>query len=238
MKLDILVLAAHPDDAELGCGGTIAAHVANNKKVGVIDFTRGEMGTRGTPEIRLQEAEASSKILGLSIRENLGFADAFFTNDKEHQLAVVKKIRQYQPEIVIANAIHDRHPDHAKGSDLASTACFLSGLQKIETEFNGVSQQAWRPKTVYHFIQNNYIQPDFVLDISAHWETKIAAIKAFRSQFFDPDSNEPQTFLSTPHFMEFVEARAKEFGHAIRADYGEGFTAERTIGVDSLFDIL
>ncbi len=238
MKLDILVLSAHPDDAELGCGGTIAAHVANNKKVGVIDFTQGEMGTRGTPKIRQQEAEASSKILGLSVRENLGFADAFFINDKVHQLAVVKKIRQYQPEIVIANAIHDRHPDHAKASDLAKTACFLSGLRKIETVHNNVPQQAWRPKTVFHFIQNNYIKPDFVLDISAHWETKIAAIKAFRSQFFDPDSNEPQTFLSTPHFMEFVEARAKEFGHAIGADYGEGFTAERTIGVDSLFDIL
>ncbi len=238
MKLDIMVLSAHPDDAELGCGGTIAAHVAKGKKVGVIDFTRGEMGTRGTPELRKEEAEASSKILGLSVRENLDFADAFFVNDKEHQLKVVQKIRQYQPDIVLANAIRDRHSDHAKASDLATSACFLSGLQKIETELDGKPQQAWRPKAVYHFIQNDFIQPDFVVDISPYWETKIKAIKAFKSQFFDPESDEPQTFLSTPHFMEFVEARAKELGHAIRVDYGEGFTIERTLGISDLFDLL
>jgi bacillithiol biosynthesis deacetylase BshB1 len=238
MKLDLMVLAAHPDDAELGCGGTIAAHVAKGKKVGVIDFTRGELGTRGTPEIRDHEANAASKILGLSIRENLAFADAFFVNDKEHQLGVIRKIRQYRPEIVLANAIYDRHSDHAKAAALATTACFLSGLQKIETLEGNLPQQAWRPKAVYHFIQNNYVQPDFVVDITSHWNTKIEAIKAFKSQFYDSESDEPQTFLSTPHFMEFVEARAKELGHAIRVDYGEGFTVERTIGINNFFDLL
>lgn len=238
MKLDIMVLAAHPDDAELGCGGTIAAHVAKGKKVGVIDFTRGELGTRGTPELRKEEAEASSKILGLSVRENLNFSDAFFINDQEHQLKVVQKIRQYKPDIVLANAINDRHPDHAKAANLSTTACFLAGLQKIETTLDEEPQKAWRPKTVYHFIQTDFIQPDFVVDIGPYWETKIKAIKAFKSQFFDPESDEPQTFLSTPHFMEFVEARAKELGNSIRVNYGEGFTVERSLGVSNLFDLL
>lgn len=238
MKLDILVLSAHPDDAELGCGGTIALHVEQGKKVGVVDFTRGELGTRGTPELRAQEAKDSSKILGLSVRDNLGFADAFFVNDKEHQLAVIEKIRQYRPDIVLANAIYDRHSDHAKASDLATTACFLSGLKKIETTHEGNLQEAWRPKAVYHFIQNNYIKPDIVVDITHYWTIKIKAIKAYKSQFYNPESDEPQTFLSTPHFMEFVEARAKELGHSIGVDYGEGFTVERTVGIRNLFHLL
>jgi bacillithiol biosynthesis deacetylase BshB1 len=238
MKLDILVLAAHPDDAELGCGGTIALHVEQGKKVGIVDFTKGELGTRGTSELRAQEAKASSQILGLTVRDNLTFADAFFVNDKEHQLAVIEKIRQYRPDIVLANAIHDRHSDHAKAADLATTACFLSGLQKIETRYEGKLQEAWRPKAVYHFIQNNYIKPDVVVDITQHWATKIKAIRAFKSQFYDPESGEPQTFLSTPHFMEFVDARAKELGHAIGVDYGEGFTVERTVGISNLFHLL
>lgn len=238
MKLDILVLAAHPDDAELGCGGTIALHIRQGKKVGILDFTKGELGTRGTPEIRAQESQASSKILGISVRDNLEFADAFFVNDEQHQLAVIKKIRQYQPEIILANAISDRHPDHGKGSNLATTACFLSGLRKIETTMDGKPQDAWRPKAVYHYVQSNYIKPDFVVDITQQWETKIKAIKAFKSQFYDPDSKEPETFLSTPHFLEFVEARAKELGLAIGVNYGEGFTIERTIGVNNLFHLL
>lgn len=238
MKLDMLVLAAHPDDAELGCGGTIALHVEQGKKVGIVDFTRGELGTRGTPALRAQEAKDSTKILGVTVRDNLDFADAFFVNDKEHQLALIEKIRHYHPDIVLANAIHDRHSDHAKASDLATTACFLSGLKKIETSYEGKPQEAWRPRAVYHYIQNNYIKPDIVVDITHHWAIKIKAIKAYKSQFYDPESDEPQTFLSTPHFMEFVEARAKEFGHSIGVDYGEGFTVERTTGINNLFHLL
>lgn len=232
MKLDILVLAAHPDDAELGCGGTILKHVAMGKKVGVIDFTRGELGTRGTIETRFQEAADSGKILGLSARENLGLPDGFFKNEREHQLEVVKAIRKYQPEIVLANARHDRHPDHGRGSDLAFEACFLSGLTKIET-----GQAAWRPKQVYHYIQSQFITPDFVVDVSDFWQKKMDAIRAFKTQFFDPNSKEPDTFISSPAFMQLLEARGIEYGHAIGAKYGEGFTVRKFIGVDSLFDL-
>ena len=236
-KLDILVIAAHPDDAELGCSGTIAAHIAKGYKVGIVDLTHGEMGTRGTPEIRLQESDEAARILGLSARENLGFKDIYFKDDEAHQLELIKVIRKYQPEIVLANAITDRHPDHGKGSSLASNACFMSGLRKIETELDGVAQQAWRPKFVYHYIQNNYIQPDFIVDISAHWDTKVASIMAFKSQFYDPSSQEPSSFISSPEFLPFVESRSREFGHRIMVKYGEGFTVERFIGVDNLFDL-
>lgn len=237
MKLDILVFAAHPDDAELGCSGTIAAHIAKGHKVGIVDFTHGEMGTRGTPELRLKEADDAAKILKLSARENLGFKDVFYLNDEFHQLELIKMIRKYQPEIVLANAISDRHPDHGKGADLASKACFMSGLRKIETKLDGVEQEAWRPKFVYHYIQNNYIEPDFVMDITPFWDTKIKSILAFQSQFFDPKSTEPASFISTPDFLPFIEARAREFGHKIMTIYGEGFTVERMIGVDDLFDL-
>lgn len=236
-KLDILVIAAHPDDAELGCSGTIAAHIAKGFKVGIVDLTHGEMGTRGTPEIRLQEAEEAARILGLSARENLGFKDIYFKDDEAHQLELIKVIRKYQPEIVLANAITDRHPDHGKGASLASNACFMSGLRKIETELNGELQKAWRPKFVYHYIQNNYIQPDFIVDISAHWDTKVASIMAFKSQFYDPSSKEPASFISSPEFLPFIESRSREFGHRIMVKYGEGFTVERFIGVDNLFDL-
>jgi len=236
-KLDILVIAAHPDDAELGCSGTIAAHIAKGFKVGIVDLTHGEMGTRGTPEIRLQEAEEAGRILGLSARENLGFKDIYFKDDEAHQLELIKIIRKYQPEIVLANAITDRHPDHGKGASLASNACFMSGLRKIETECDGLFQQAWRPKFVYHYIQNNYIEPDFIVDISAHWDTKVASIMAFKSQFYDPSSQEPASFISSPEFLPFVESRSREFGHRIMVKYGEGFTVERFLGVDNLFDL-
>lgn len=236
-KLDILVIAAHPDDAELGCSGTIAAHIAKGFKVGIVDLTHGEMGTRGTPEIRLQEAADAAKILGLSARENLGFKDIYFKDDEAHQLELIKVIRKYQPEIVLANAITDRHPDHGKGASLASNACFMSGLRKIETELDGVAQQAWRPKFVYHYIQNNYIQPDFIVDISAHWDTKVASIMAFKSQFYDPASQEPASFISSPEFLPFIESRSRELGHRIMVKYGEGFTVERFVGVDNLFDL-
>lgn len=239
MKLDILVLAAHPDDAELGVGGTIAAHVAKGRKVGVIDFTRGELGTRGTPETRASEAAEGAKILGLTVRENLGLADGFFRNDEEHQRKVIQAIRNYQPEIVLANAIHDRHSDHGKGAELAYDACFLSGLAKIETrDGQGNTQKAWRPKAVYHYIQSQFIEPDFIVDITPHWDTKVKAVKAFKTQFFDPTSKEPTTYISTPEFMNMVESRAIEFGHAIGVKYGEGFTVRRYPGVEDLFNLL
>src|SRR5688572_21717442 len=239
MKLDILVLAAHPDDAELGCGGTIANHVKMGHKVGVVDFTRGELGTRGTTETRAQEAAESSKILGLSVRENLGLPDGFFKNDKEHQLAVIGAIRRYQPEIVLANAIYDRHSDHGKGASLAYDSCFLSGLAKIETrDEEHKKQEAWRPKAVYHYIQSLFIEPDFVVDISEHWDTKINAVKAYKTQFFDPKSSEPQTYISSPEFLRMIESRAIEFGHAIGTKYGEGFTVRRYPGVKSLLDLI
>lgn len=239
MKLDILVLAAHPDDAELGAGGTIASHVAKGRKVGVVDFTKGELGTRGTAETRASEAAEAAKILGLAVRENLGLADGFFRNDEEHQRKVVTAIRKYQPEIVLANALHDRHSDHGKGAELAYDSCFLSGLAKIETkDENGNAQKSWRPKAVYHYIQSQFIEPDFIVDITAHWETKVKAIKAFKTQFFDPNSKEPTTYISTPEFMNMVEARAIELGHAIGMKYGEGFTVRRYPGVKDLFDLI
>lgn len=239
MKLDILVLAAHPDDAELTCSATIALHVAQGKKAGVIDLTRGEMGTRGTPELRLQEAQESAKILGLAVRENLGFEDMFFQNDREHQLEVIRKIRQYRPDIVLANAIHDRHPDHGKGASLAVDACFMAGLRKIETEGpDGKPQEAWRPKQLFHFIQSQYIQPDFVVDVSDFWEKKEASIRAFSSQFFNPKSDEPETYISSSNFMEFINARGREFGQSIGVTYGEGFTLNKQLGVRSLYELI
>jgi bacillithiol biosynthesis deacetylase BshB1 len=238
MKLDILVLASHPDDAELGCGGTIVKHVSEGYKVGVVDFTRGELGTRGTPETRKQEALESAKILGLSVRENLELADGFFQNDRESQLRVIRAIRKYQPRIVLANAIYDRHIDHGKGADLAYDSCFLSGLVKIETlDDEGKPQSPWRPEVVYHYVQSQFIVPDFVVDISAQWETKMRAIRAFSSQFYDPSSSEPETYISKPGFLKMLEARAVEYGHAIGASYGEGFTKKRFIGIDNLFHL-
>ena len=200
-------------------------------------MTHGEMGTRGTPDIRLEESAAAAKILGLSARENMGFKDIYFKDDEFHQLELIKVIRKYQPEIVLANAITDRHPDHGKGSSLASNACFMSGLAKIDTSYDGVRQEAWRPKLVYHYIQNNYIEPDFIVDITQQWDTKIASIMAFKSQFFDPSSQEPSSFISSPEFLPFVESRSRDFGHRIMAKFGEGFTVERYIGVRDLFDL-
>lgn len=237
MKLDILVLAAHPDDAELGCSGTIAAHVAKGYKVGIVDLTQGEMGTRGTPEIRLKESDEAAKILGLSARENMGFKDIYFKDDEFHQHELIRVIRKYQPDIVLANAVTDRHPDHGKGASLATNACFMSGLRRIETSHEGLAQEPWRPKFVYHYIQNNYIQPDFIFDISSFWDTKVASIMAFKSQFYDPGNQEPASFISSPDFLPFIESRAREFGHRIMTKYGEGFTVERYIGVQDLFDL-
>ncbi len=240
MKLDILVMAAHPDDAELGCAGTILSHIAQGKKVGLVDFTKGDLGTRGTPELRLQEADEAARILGLSVRENMNFADGFFKNDEEHQKALITLIRKYQPEIVLANAPEDRHPDHGRASALASDACFLSGLRKIETQLDGNTQEAWRPKSVFYYIQDRFLKPDLVVDITPFWEQKVKAINAFKSQFFTPHTtlDEPQTYISSPEFMAFIEGRAYEYGHSIGVRYGEGFISQRRLGVQTLFNFL
>lgn len=239
MKLDILVLAAHPDDAELCCGGTIAKHVKAGYKVGIVDLTRGELGTRGTPEIRDKEAAEAAKILGLSIRENLKLEDGFFKNDREHQLAIIRVIRKYKPEIVLANAVYDRHPDHGRAASLEYDASFLAGLAKIQTlDDTGNEQQPWRPKVVYHYIQSIGIQPDFAVDITDFWEQKVASYMAFKSQVFDPSSSEPQTFISSPEFLKLIEARAVEYGTAIGVKYAEAFTVRRLPGVHDLFNLL
>lgn len=239
MKLDILAIVAHPDDVELGCSGILLSHIARGKKAGIIDFTQGELGTRGTPETRLKEAEEASKRMGLSARENLGFADGFFTNDKEHQLELIRYIRKYRPEIVITNSPVDRHPDHGKASQLTIDACFLSGLRKISTACDGKEQEEWRPKQIYHFVQSTYLEPDFIVDVSDVWEQKVAAIEAYESQFHveGSKSNEPETFISTPEFMDFIVSRARSWGQAIGAKYGEGLIAHQKIGIKNLFDI-
>ncbi len=237
MKLDILVLAAHPDDAELGCGGTIARHVALGYKVGVVDFTRGELGTRGTPQTRDREAAEAAVILGLSARENLALRDGFFGHSESEVLKVIEAIRHYRPDVVLANAIHDRHPDHGKGAGLAYEAAFLSGLPKIETKRAGTAQQPWRPGRLYHYIQSRFIKPHFVVDVSDCWDTKMNAIKAYKTQFFDPDSTEPETYISKPTFLSFLQSRAEEFGHSIGTKYGEGFTTTQMLGIDDLFSV-
>ncbi|MDG5493187.1 bacillithiol biosynthesis deacetylase BshB1 [Psychroserpens sp. SPM9] len=238
MKLDILAFGAHPDDVELGCGATIAKEIAKGKKVGIIDLTRGELGTRGTAETRDQEASAAAKILGVSVRENLGFADGFFINDQQHQLEVIKMIRKYQPEMILCNAIDDRHIDHGKGSSLVSDASFLSGLLKIETKCDGEIQKQWRPKQVYHYIQWKPIEPDFVVEVSDYMATKMEAVLAYKTQFYDPNSNEPETPISSQNFTDSVNYRAQDLGRLIGKAYAEGFTVERYVAVDSLFDLI
>lgn len=234
MKLDILAIGAHPDDIELGCGATIAKEISLGKKVGALDLTRGELGTRGSAAIRDVEAQNSAAILGLTIRENLAFADGFFINDKLHQLKVIKIIRKYQPDIILCNAIEDRHIDHSKGSKLVSDAAFLSGLRKIETFLHGKKQEPWRPKHVYHYIQWNTIQPDFVVDVSGFMEKKISSVKAYSSQFYNPNSKEPVSPITSKNFLESITYRAKDLGRLIGVDYAEGFTSERYVAVKSL----
>ncbi len=237
MKLDILAFGSHPDDIELSCAGTIAKEVSSGKKVGIVDLTRGELGTRGTAETRKSEAAEAAKILGVAVRENLGFDDAFFINNKEHQLEIIKLIRKYQPEIVLCNAISDRHIDHAKGSELVSDACFLSGLLKIETKLDGQLQSKWRPKQVYHYIQWQPIEPNIVVDISGFEEVKMQSVLAYKTQFYDPKSKEPQTPISSKNFTDSILYRARDLGRLIGVEYAEGFTVDRYIGVDSLFDL-
>ena len=234
MKLDILAFGAHPDDVELGCGATIAKEVSLGKKVGIVDLTRGELGTRGSADLRDKEAANAATILGVSVRENLRFADGFFINDKKHQLEIIKMIRKYQPEIVLCNAIDDRHIDHSKGSDLVSDACFLSGLLKIETEIGGSQQEKWRPKQVYHYIQWKNIEPHFVVNVSGFMESKIKSVFAYSSQFYDSKSNEPETPITSKNFIESIEYRAKDLGRLIGVEFAEGFTTERYTAVESL----
>lgn len=238
MKLDILAFGAHPDDVELGCGGTIAKEVSLGKKVGIIDLTRGELGTRGSVEIRNQESEAGAKILGVSIRENLDMRDGFFINDEAHQVEIIKMIRKYQPEIVLCNAIDDRHIDHGKGSKLVSDACFLSGLMKIETELNGDKQVAWRPKLVYHYMQWKNGTPDFVVDITGFNDKRIKAILAYSSQFYNPESNEPETPIASKNFLESLNYRVQDLGRLIGTEFAEGFTVERCLAVNSLENLM
>lgn len=238
MKLDILVLASHPDDAELGCAGTIAVHIAKGHAVGIVDFTQGELGTRGTVETRRKEAEDSAAILGVAIRENLELADGFFQNTRESQLAVIQAVRKFRPEIILTNAVVDRHPDHARGAQLAIDSCFLSGLIKIETEDQGAKQEPWRPKAIYHFLQSQFVEPHFVVDISDYWDVKMKAITAFKTQFHNPASEEPETYISKPSFLRMVESRATELGHSIGVRYGEGFTVAHRLGVKSLSDLI
>ena len=235
MKLDILVFAAHPDDAELNCSGTIISEIARGKKVGVVDLTQGDLGTRGSIEVRREEASKAAKIMGIAVRENLKFRDGFFANDETHQLALIKCLRKYRPEIVVANAIHDRHPDHSRAAELARDACFLSGLMKIATSMDGQVQQAWRPRLLLHYVQNLYIKPTFVVDITPFWEQKIKAIRAFSSQFYVTTADDqPQTFISTATFMEFIKGRAIEFGHISGVTYAEGFTSYNQLIVNNL----
>ncbi|WP_298880825.1 bacillithiol biosynthesis deacetylase BshB1 [uncultured Polaribacter sp.] len=238
MKLDILAFGAHPDDVELGCGATIAKEVSLGKKVGIIDLTRGELGTRGSAELRDVEAANAAKILGVSVRENLQFSDGFFINNREHQLEVIKMIRKYKPEVVLCNAIDDRHIDHPKGSSLVSDACFLSGLMKIETKLDGEKQEKWRPKQVYHYIQWKNIEPNFVVNVTGFMNVKEKAVLAYSSQFYDPKSNEPETPITSKNFTESINYRARDFGRLIGVDFAEGFTSERYVAVENLSKLI
>ena len=238
MKLNILAIGAHPDDVELGAGGTLAKHIASGDKVGILDLTQGEMGTRGSAEIRKNESEKAKHILKLSVRDNAGFADGWIQNNKPHKIALIEKIRLYQPDIVLANALDDRHPDHGTSAKLVKESCFLAGLDKIKTTYKGEPQQAWRPQQVYHYIQFYSTAPHFVVNITGYMDTKEAAIKAYSSQFYNPKSREPQTLIAQKNFLDSVRYRAANFGLTIGADYGEGFTTHRYIGVEKLTDLL
>jgi N-acetylglucosamine malate deacetylase 1 len=233
MKLDILAFGAHPDDIELNCAGTLLTEKVSGKKTGVIDITQGELGTRGNAEIRKQEAAAAAKILHLDVRENLELADGFFKNDEAHQRQVIKAIRKYQPSIILCNAPEDRHPDHGKAAQLIEDAAFLSGLRKIETTHDGKQQEAWRPTYVFNFVQDRYLHPNFVIDISAVMEQKIAAIRAYATQFDNPDLSEPQTYISTPDFLDSIIYRSKMYGKMIGVKYAEGFISKKMIGFNS-----
>lgn len=238
MKLDILAIGAHPDDVEMSSGATLAKEIAKGKIVGILDLTRGELGTRGSAEIRDEEAANAAKILGVSVRQNLALADGFFKNDKASQLKVIQMIRRYRPEIVLCNAIDDRHIDHGKGSKLASDACFLSGLRKIETLDDGVVQEVWRPKQVYHYIQWKDLEPDVVVDVSGYMDQKMQSIAAYKSQFFDANSDEPETPITSKNAWNSLKYRNENLGRLIGTEAAEGYTVERYPAVESFFDLI
>ena len=231
--IDILVILAHPDDAELCCAGTLLSSIEDGLKVGMVDLTRGELGTRGSAELRDKEASVAASILGVSIRENMNFRDGFFSNDDAHRMELIRVIRKYRPEIILCNAIMDRHPDHSKASQLVYDSYFLSGLRKILTD-----QDVWRPKAIYHYIQFKSINPDFVVDVSDYMVKKIEAVRAYKSQFFDPNSNEPETIISSKSFLDSIEYRASDLGRLSGVNYAEGFTVERVPVISSLDDFL
>ena len=232
MKIDILVFGAHPDDVELGCGGTVIKLISQGKKVAIIDLTKGELGTRGTPQTRKEECKNATKILGVETRENMDFKDGFFENDEKHKLALIKKIREYCPEIVITNAPSDRHPDHSRASQIVLDACFLSGLEKIETK-----QKIWRPKAIYHYIQFNNLKPDLVVDISLQMDKKLEAVTAYKTQFYDAESNETETIISKKGFLKSVKYRAQDLGRLSNCEHAEGFIAHQMLKIDSFFDL-
>ena len=237
-QVDILAFGAHPDDVELGCAGTIAKEISLGRKVGIIDLTEGELGTRGSIEIRYKESAKASEILGISFRENLKMRDGFFKNDEEHQMQVIRMIRKYRPKIVICNAVDDRHIDHGKGAKLVSDACFLSGLKRIETVLDGEKQEAWRPNVVYHYIQWKDLKPDFVVDITGFMDKKVQAIMAYDSQFYNPNSDEMVTPIATKNFLDSIKYRSQDLGRLIGTDFAEGFTVERYLAVNSLEDLI
>lgn len=238
MKLDILAIGVHPDDVELSCAGTILKHIELGKTVGILDLTLGELGTRGNATIRTQEAMHAASILGVSVREQLNMADGFFENNETNQRLIIEFIRKYQPELILCNAISDRHPDHGRAAKLTTDACFYSGLLKVETKENTTTQKPWRPKAVYHYIQDNFIEPDFVIDVTAYNDKKMESIMAYSSQFFDPNSKEPQTPISSKNFIDYINAKARLFGRSINVDFAEGFTVNRYMGVNNLFDLV
>lgn len=237
-KVDILAIGAHPDDVELSCSGTLLSHIEQGYTVGLLDLTRGELGTRGTAEIRAEEAEASRKLMGAKFRTQLDLGDGFFEINKDTLQAVVRVIRASQPKIVLANALSDRHPDHAQGAVLISKACFHSGLRKIPSYYEDAAQKPWRPDIVLHYIQDHYLEPDIVVDISQYYHKKQALIKCFKTQFYDPNSGEPETPISSKAFWDFLEARARSFGRPISAEFAEGYQSQRHLGVQSLSDLL
>ncbi len=233
-KLHILAIAVHPDDIELGCAGTLINHTRMGQAVGILDLTKGEMGTRGTPELRLEEADAAAKIMGVKVRENAGLRDGFFRNDEEHQMKLISYIRRWQPDIVITNAPEDRHPDHGRAKELTADACFLAGLRKIETEYDGKTQEPWRPKRIFHMIQDRQLAPTFIVDITEAFEQKLEAIQAYKSQFHDPESKEPQTYISSQNFLEEIKYRDALLGKRIGSKYAEGFISVNIPGISHL----